>query len=328
MAGAMTCAMTESDFITALRAYATDPVARGLADDTAVFGDLVLTHDMMVAGVHWPDDADPADVAWKLVGVNLSDLAAKGARPLGVLLGYMLGADDWDAAFAAALCDALSHYETALWGGDTVGAPPSATPSPATPCSIVPRAIGLTAIGRASHAPVPSRSGVRAGDGLWVTGTIGDAMLGFIGGAHCDSTASLRFRRPAPRIAEGLALAAGVTAMMDVSDGLLIDAQRMALASGVTLDIAAGAVPFSAALNAAIADDGGLADRAMRWGDDYELLFALPGGIEPSVTATRIGTARMASAAAVLIDGKPADASTPLGYQHRGYQHRGGQPGG
>jgi thiamine-monophosphate kinase len=286
-------------------------VARRLTDDAAVLGDLVLTHDMMVAGVHWPLGADPADVAWKLVGVNLSDLAAKGARPMGVLLGYMLGDDAWDAAFAAALGEALSHYSTALWGGDTVGAPLADTR----------RAIGLTAIGRASHAPVPSRAGVQAGDALWVTGTIGDAMLGFLGHGQLggdDGVAAMRFRRPAPRIEEGVALAPLVTAMMDVSDGLLIDAQRMAQASGVTIDIAAGAVPLSEALRIAIATDAGLGERALRWGDDYELLFALPDGVGPPIAATRIGYARPQSDDDVLVDGKTIDASRPLGYLHHG----------
>lgn len=296
--------MTESDFIAALRARASDPVARGLTDDAAVFGDLVLTHDMMVAGVHWPVDADPADVAWKLVGVNLSDLAAKGAVPLGVLLGFMLGDDAWDAAFAGALADALLHYDTGLWGGDTVGAPSSDTP----------RSVGLTAIGRASHVPVPSRGGAKAGDALWVTGTIGDAMLGFEQGHSAGESAWRRFCRPEPRLAEGRALAPLVSAMMDVSDGLLIDAQRMAAASGVTLDLVSSAVP----LPSTIADDAVLADRAMRWGDDYELLFTLADGVTPPVAATRIGTVRSSATAALMIDGTAADVSRPLGYQHHG----------
>ncbi len=279
-------------------------MARGLGDDAAVFGDLVLTHDMMVAGVHWPVDADPADVAWKLVGVNLSDLAAKGAVPLGVLLGFMLGDDAWDVAFAGALGDALSHYDTGLWGGDTVGAPSSDTP----------RCIGLTAIGRASHMPVPSRGGTKASDALWVTGTIGDAMLGFEQGRGAGEAAWLRFCRPKPRLGEGRALAPLVTAMMDVSDGLLIDAQRMAAASGVTIDVISSAVP----LPPAIAGDAEMADRAMRWGDDYELLFTLPDGVRPPVAATRIGAVLPIGPAALLIDGQPADASRPLGFQHHG----------
>ena len=293
--------MTEADFITALRATASSSQARGLADDCAVVGDLVLTHDMMVAGTHFPLTADPADIAWKLVGVNLSDLAAKGAQPMGALLGYMLGEDAWDQRFAAALVEALDHYETALWGGDTVRAPQEGAT----------RAFGLTAIGRATHQPVPSRSGARAGDSLWVTGSIGDAMLGFEADRDGDTspTAALaRFRRPVPRIAEGQALAPLVTAMMDISDGLLLDAARMANASGVTIAITTAAVPMSV--------DPARGNAAMRWGDDYELLFTLPPGIQPPVAATCIGTVHPCGSGPLLIDGAAPEGEEPLGYQH------------
>lgn len=295
--------MTESDFIAALRATARFPEARGLADDCAVRGDLVLTHDMMVAGTHFPLTADPADVAWKLVGVNLSDLAAKGATPLGVLLGYMLGEDDWDRRFADALGEALDHYGAALWGGDTVRAPTgSAT-----------RAIGLTAVGCATHLPVPSRSGAQAGDVMWVTGTIGAAMLGFEadrGGNAASDAALSRFRRPVPRIAEGIALAPHVTAMMDVSDGLLLDAQRMAQASGVTIALDSAAVPVAAGLPDALHGD------AMRWGDDYELLFTLPADTLPPVEATRIGSVLAQQRSPLLVDGMVPPGGQALGYQH------------
>ncbi|MBP6581658.1 MAG: thiamine-phosphate kinase, partial [Sphingorhabdus sp.] len=105
---------TESVFIQMMRAIATDPAARGLRDDAAVIElggeSLILTHDMMAEGVHWLQSADPADVAWKLVAVNLSDLAAKGARPLGLLLGFMLGDSDWDRRFAEGLGQVLRQY--------------------------------------------------------------------------------------------------------------------------------------------------------------------------------------------------------------------------
>ncbi len=117
-----------------------------------------------------------------------------------------------------------------------------------------------------------------------------------------------RFRRPIPRIAEGQALAPLVTAMMDISDGLLLDALRMASASGVTIAITAAAVPMSV--------DFARRDAAMRWGDDYELLFTLPPGIEPPVTATCIGTVHVRSSGPLLIDGVAPDVGKPLGYQH------------
>ena len=119
----------ERAFIESLEALATDPAARGLQDDCAVIDvggeTLVLTHDMMVEGVHTLPGQDPADIAWKLVATNLSDLAAKGARPIGVLLGHMLGGDD--ARFVAGLTEVLARYDVPLLGGDTTsGGPPRA----------------------------------------------------------------------------------------------------------------------------------------------------------------------------------------------------------
>ena len=269
-------------------------------------GDLVLTHDMLVIGTHVMSDCAPEDVAWKLVGVNLSDLAAKGAQPIGVLMGYMLGASEWDTRFAAALGDALSHYDTALLGGDTVATPAQSGDT---------RAFGMTAIGRATHMPVPSRSGARPGDTLWVTGQIGLAMLGYLGEtgeAPCNDIAIARYRRPAPRLSEGRALAPHVTAMMDISDGLLLDAQRMAQASGVTIAIQSGAVP----LPAPIIGNADLPAQAMRWGDDYELLFTLPNGIEPPIDATRIGVVYGMSEHHLLIDGAVPDPMQSLGWEH------------
>jgi thiamine-monophosphate kinase len=284
----------EAAFIAAMRALASDPAARGLADDCAVLdfaGEaLVLTHDMMVEGVHTLPGQDPADLAWKLVAVNLSDLAACGARPLGVLLGHMLGEDD--ARFAEGLAEVLDHYRVPLLGGDTVSGGP-------------PRAWGLTAIGAATHRPVPSRAGARARDGVWVTGTLGAAMLGFEALRDESAADSTPYRRPFARLAEGEALAPFVTAMMDVSDGLLLDASRLAGASGVTLALDGSVVPVAAPDRR---------DEALRWGDDYELLFTLPAGAEPPVPATQIGEVRPAGDAPLLLDGEPAEG--PLGYEH------------
>jgi thiamine-monophosphate kinase len=285
----------ERAFIESLRALAKDPAARGLQDDCAVLDiggeTLVLTHDMMVEGVHTLPGQDPADIAWKLVTTNLSDLAAKGARPVGVMLGHMLGADD--ARFVAGLTEVLNRYGVPLLGGDTSSGGP-------------PRAWGLTAIGRATQRPVPSRSGARAGDGVWVTGPLGAAMAGFEalrGGTDEDSVA---FRRPLACLAEGEVLAPLVTAMMDISDGLLLDSSRMAEASSVTLTLVSADVPIAVPENRR--------SDALRWGEDYELLFTLPAGIEPTVTAWRIGEVIERAEVALLLDGEPP--SGPLGYEH------------
>ncbi len=287
----------ESDFIASLRALATHPAARGLADDAAVLklgGEtLVLTHDMLVEGTHFLAHQSRADVAWKLVASNLSDLAAKGARPLGVLLGYMLGPGDAD--FIAGLDEVLAHYGVPLLGGDTVSGDS-------------PRAYGLTALGLATYSPVPSRGGAQPGDRLWLTGSLGAALLGFEAlrdGTGGDPAAYLR---PLARIGEGIALAPLVTAMMDVSDGLLLDAWRLAEASAVTLAIDGGAVP--------IATPEPRRHEALTWGDDYELLFTLPAGTAPPVPATRIGTAEPRGFAPLFLDGEPIVNSEGLGYEH------------
>ncbi len=288
----------EAAFIAALRALATHPAARDLSDDAAVLDlggeTLVLTHDMMVEGVHWLPAQDPADVAWKLVATNLSDLAAKGAEPLGVLLGYSLGGDD--LRFIDGLREALATFDVPLLGGDTVGGG-------------VIRAHGLTAIGRATHRPVPYRAGAQTGDAVWVTGTIGAAMLGFDAVLTAPEKARA-FARPTPLLAQGRALAPLVTAMMDVSDGLLLDASRIALASNVCLALESAAIPLAAGVAAAAR-----ADEALRWGDDYQLLFTLPAGVEPPVAATCIGIACTPGQFPVLLDGAPTKGQ--LGYLHR-----------
>ena len=285
---------TEFAFITALQAFAAHPAARGLSDDCAVLeigGEaLVITHDAMAAGIHFLADQDPADVAWKLVASNLSDLAAKGAEPLGVLLGYQLSGDE--ARFVAGLREVLDHYQVPLLGGDTIG-------------STGAQVLGLTALGRATHHPVPSRSGAKAGDGLWLTGPLGAAMLGFEA-LQAGTGDSLAYRRPQALLDRGRALAPLVTAMMDVSDGLLLDASRLGRASGVTLAIAGAAVP--------IATVEARRDEALRWGDDYQLLFTLPAGTAPPCPAQRIGEVLEQAAQPLLLDGTPPLGQ--LGFEH------------
>jgi len=302
------CAMSrESAFIARLRAIAGHPAARGLQDDCAVLPmgerDLVLTHDMIVEGVHFLADDPPEDVAWKLVAVNLSDLAAKGAKPIGVLLGYPLAPDEaWDACFVAGLDAILGRYEVTLLGGDTVRANG-------------PRSFGLTAIGEVPSGAAPSRSGAKAGDGLWVTGSVGAAGLGLevaTGRRAPDAALLDAYRRPIPRLAEGRQLGPLVHAMADVSDGLLIDARRMAEASGLAASIALEAVPFHAAVGA---------DRAARLaaataGDDYELLFAGPADFVPPVPATRIGGFSEGAGLTLSDQGEPVAVPDHIGYEH------------
>lgn len=287
---------TELAFIDLLRALATHPAARGLADDCAVLElgseTLILTHDTMVEGVHVRLGGDPADIAWKLVAVNLSDLASKGAEPLGVLLGHALG--DGDARFVDGLREVLTAYDVPLLGGDTIKADG-------------PRSWSLTALGRATCHPVPSRSGAQPGDLVYVTGTLGAAMVAFDAGAAANPALTRAYRRPEPRLSEGRALAPVVSAMMDVSDGLLLDCWRLAYASRVSIALDSGLIP--------VADPARLA-QCLRWGDDYELLFTLPPSVQSPIPATRIGQVSARGAAALQLDGQPMTPDDGLGYEH------------
>ena len=346
--------MAELDFIAGLRALATHPAARGLLDDAAVLDvgrkRLVLSHDMLVEGVHFLT-SDPAEtVAWKLLAVNLSDLAGKGAMPLGVLMGYSLtGGADWDAAFIRGLAEALAHFDVPLLGGDTVSA--------------TQRSLSLTAIGEASGT-VPSRSGAREGDVLFVTGVIGDAGQGlkllqqlsseaqssgeaqFSGegrspnqnersrkAAFSGSGAGLRpspenkflpetllidaYRQPQPQLAAGRVLAAQVTAMMDVSDGLFIDASRLASASNCAVVIDLDAIPLSVAFRAVAGDHLAARLEAATAGDDYQLLFtsSLP---LPNISCpvTRIGKMLRGSGLQLTSDDRPVPLPETLGWLH------------
>ncbi len=298
-----------------LAPLATSAAARGLADDAAVWTpplgrDLVLTHDVLAAGVHYLPGDPPGDIAWKLLAVNLSDLAAMGAAPAGVLLGLALSAaedDAWRAAFTAGLGRALAHFGVALWGGDTVTGLDRAV-------------LGLTAIGHVAPGAALGRAGARIGDEVWVSGTIGDAGLGLAivqGAAPADRFLINRFRRPEPRLALGRALVGVATACMDVSDGLLIDADRLARASGAGIAIEIVTVPLS---EPALARDG---DRlvAATAGDDYELLFTVPPGADVAALAGRLPVTRVGRVVAgcgVRAFGPGGSDITParLGWEH------------
>ena len=222
--------------------------------------------------------------------MNLSDLAAKGARPLGVLVSHMLG--DSDARFIEGLREILGEYDVALLGGDTVRAEGR-------------RVWGCTAVGKATHTPAPDRRGARAGDAVFVTGTLGYAMLG-LGHRASGSRADLAYRRPRPLVAEGIALAPHVTAMMDVSDGLLLDAWRLAHASGVELALDSAQVPVA---------DPQKAGECMRWGDDYQLLFTAPADAALPVAAARVGTVT-GGPPGLSLDGDIFPDAEGLGYRH------------
>lgn len=315
--GCVSADMTgERDFIASrLAPLATTAAARGLADDAAVWTpplgrDLVFTHDVLAAGVHYLPSDPPADIAWKLLAVNLSDLAAMGAAPAGVLLGLALSAaedDDWRRAFTQGLGQALDHFGVALWGGDTVSGISAAV-------------LGLTAIGHVEPGTALSRAGARPGDHVWVSGSIGDAGLGLAIAQVTlpfDKALLSRFRRPEPRLSLGRALVGMATACLDVSDGLLIDADRLAKASGVGLVIDLAALPLSMAAAARTITDADLLARATA-GDDYELLFTAPpladiAAIAGRTRVTRIG--RVEAGAGVMLAGGKI-LPDRLGWEH------------
>jgi thiamine-monophosphate kinase len=306
----------ELDFIARLRGIATDPAARGLGDDVAVVGELVLTHDMIAEGVHFLSSDPPASVGWKLVAVNLSDLAAKGAEPVAALMGVTLsGDDDWEDKFLEGVAAACEAYKLPLIGGDTIALPAGA-----------PRVLGLTAIGRGGDR-VPSRSGGRPGDLLWLVGTLGDAEAG-LEALQEDSEAEgplvEAYRRPVPQLAVGRRLAPHVSAMMDVSDGLLLDLSRLCTASNCGAEVSLDTVPLSRAYVAERGTDRRARLKAVTGGDDYALLAALPPDFEPLGLSLPRGTILACIGTLTARDGlrlvdSAGEVPLPeqLGYEHR-----------
>ena len=306
--------MREAEVIARLRRIATEPAARGLLDDAAVLDGFVITHDTIAEGVHFLPFDPPASVGWKLVAVNLSDLAAKGATPAGALLSLTLSADpEWDDAFLTGVEHACESYALPLIGGDTIGLPEGA-----------PRVLGLTAIGRAGER-TPGRDGGKPGDALWLVGTVGDAAAGLaLLRADKSAVGSLVdiYRRPVPQLEAGRVLAPHAHAMMDVSDGLLLDARRMAEASGSAVLIDLDALPLSKEFQRLSGDSL----FAATGGDDYALLAALPCEVDPATlslpsgtTIARIGSLEAGEPAIRLVsDGAAVEVPEKLGYEHRG----------
>jgi thiamine-monophosphate kinase len=316
----------EAEAIERLRRIATAPEARGLLDDVAVLDGLVVTHDSIAEGVHFLPADPPASVGWKLVAVNLSDLAAKGATPAGALLSLTLAGDgDWEREFLTGVEHACESYELPLIGGDTIALPDGA-----------PRVLGLTAIGRAG-AQVPDRSGGEVGDALWLVGTVGDAAAGLAQlNADPRATGPLVdiYRRPVPQLGAGEVLGPRAHAMMDVSDGLLLDARRLAEASGCTAEVELADLPLSRAF---LAERGsGLDARlfAATGGDDYALLAALPPALDAATLPlpkgtriSRIGTLVAGGASLSLTSGgEPVQLPERLGFEHQGDDRRGRVP--
>jgi thiamine-monophosphate kinase len=315
--------MRESELIERLRRIATAPEARGLLDDAALLDGLVITHDTIAEGVHFLPFDPPASVGWKLVTVNLSDLAAKGATPAGALLSLtMTGQGLWEADFLGGIEAACESYGIPLIGGDTIALPPGA-----------PRVLGLTAIGRAGRQ-VPHRAGGEPGDSLWLVGTVGDAAAGLAQLMRDSKSIGPLidiYRRPIPQLHAGRVLAEHAHAMMDVSDGLLLDGQRMAQASGCAMVIELDRLPLSSAFVAERGQDLAARLFAATGGDDYALLATLAPNLDPATLslpqATRItciGTLIAGEASLSLTSGgEPVELPERLGFEHEGDECRG-----
>lgn len=262
-----------------------DAGALGLIDDAAVLDvppghRLVVTTDALVAGVHFLESLTPEDIACKVVGVNLSDLAAMGAAPRAVFLAaqFPTGTDEaWIAAFARGLGEALSNSGATLLGGDTV-----ATPGP--------MAFTLTALGFAPQGALLTRAGAQAGDDVYVTGTIGDGALGLLcltGKLPTDSYLAKRYARPEARFvfAHALAQRALATACVDISDGLAADIGHICEASNVAAVIEAARVPLSESARVCVNADEVLIKTILTGGDDYELAFTASPDNASSIAA-------------------------------------------
>jgi thiamine-monophosphate kinase len=274
---------------------ATDPGALGLADDTAFLKpppgcDLVLTTDALVGGVHFFTDDAPQSVAGKALRVNLSDLAAKGARPLGFLLSLALPkdiGDGWLTKFSEGLRSDALLFSCPLFGGDTVR-----TTGPVT--------ISIAMVGSVPEGTMVRRAGARPGDKVFVSGSIGDAALGLAlrKNTHLGATWKLseaqgrhltsRYLLPQPRTALTEAVRTHASAAMDVSDGLVGDFTKLCRVSGMAAEISAPKVPLSDAAKAIIAAAPAMLETALTGGDDYEIICTVhPAKAESFRTAAQ-----------------------------------------
>jgi thiamine-monophosphate kinase len=307
------------------------PGAFGLKDDAALIltepgFDLVVSTDPIIAGVHFFGDDDPRDIAWKALAVNVSDLAAKGTEPIAYTMALAFPdapQRDWMAGFSAGLLEAQQAFGCTLIGGDT-----DRTPGPLS--------IAITAFGKVPRGQMVTRGGARIGDHVFVTGTLGDSALGLklrrapaVSSAPLDTGAREflidRYLRPQPRLEMALLLRRYASAALDISDGLVKDAARLAEGAGAGLRITFEKLPLSVAAEAACAADLGLKATIVTGGDDFEILFAVPpdrrtdfcdAAAKLTVTATEIGVLAVGNGVTLTaLNGAPIEITLD-GYDH------------
>ena len=295
-------------------------VVLGIGDDAALLQvpagrELAVAMDTLNAGVHFPSRTAPADIGWKALAVNLSDLAAMAAEPAWCTLSLSLPDDDaaWVEGFLDGFLDLAVRHEVALVGGDT-------TRGPLSVCVTV---HGFVAPGRALR-----RDGARAGDGIWVTGTLGDAAAALAWlerGGDVDAALRARLDRPMPRVGVGLALAGLAHACIDVSDGLLADLTHVCEASGVGAIVEVDRLPASPAFAALAGDASSRRHWQAAGGDDYELCFTAPPGRRDELVsalssagmpATCIGRIEQGGGVRALLDDGGQWRPAGIGYRH------------
>jgi thiamine-monophosphate kinase len=309
------------------RPLARHPGALGLSDDAAVLTpppgcDLVLTTDGVIAGVHFFPDDPPDTIGRKALRMNLSDLAGKGAKPLGFLISAALPAgveEKWLADFAAGLGADAERYQCPLLGGDT-----DRTPGPLS--------ISIAAFGAVPQGKMIRRSTAKAGDCIVVTGAIGDAALGVLLRRDTGLAERLRLAEPMreqlrqryllpqPRNALADAVLQHASAAMDVSDGLAGDLAKLCRASGVAAEVDVTRVPLSAAAGAALAADPALIETVLTGGDDYEIVLTLPperrrpfraAADRAGIAVSEIGRVAGGVGARFVRDGEPLTFARP-----------------
>ena len=308
------------------------PGAMGLKDDAGLIRvahgmELVVSSDTVISGVHFPEDTAPGDIARRALRVNLSDIAAKGARPLAYTMALQLPretGETWLDAFARALADDQKTYAVGLLGGDTTG-----TPGPLS--------VNINIFGQVTENKSIKRLDAQVDDDVYVTGSVGDAMLGLAAlqgrFAAADSSSrdylAARFLRPDPRVSVGPRLIGLANAAADVSDGLIADLGHICRASDAAADIWLCDVPLSGAARAAVTDDQPLHLSLLAGGDDYEIVFTAPDSVrsaiedvarDTGVAITRIGrmVARDGRDRPVVVFG---DAGQELDVGDGGFRH-------
>jgi thiamine-monophosphate kinase len=285
-------------------------VVAGIGDDGAVLlpspaYDQVQVIDTLVAGVHFPLDSDAADVAYRAVAVNLSDIAAMGARPRWMTLALTMpeSSEKWLQRFASGLFDAADEYDVALVGGDTTKGE-----------NLV---VTISMTGEVERNAALLRSGAQPGDTVFVSGTFGDAGAGLrlLLSGKGDGFLQRRFLRPSARVAIGRALVGRANAAIDVSDGLLGDLRKLIEASAVGADIDIDSVPISEELRTEFANEES-ESFALCAGDDYELCFTAAAVDVANIDGiTAIGRVTDGDELVCRQDGKIVEI------EHKGYRH-------